>query len=245
MTSRRQARRRCTTGSPSTSPPRRRSPSRRAASRSGEAEAVARHASGSCSGAASSATGWRWCRSSCSCLLDRGLLRRRRGWRRTPRTSRTCCSGPTGPERRALVRHRRARAATSSPRSSTPGQISLKIGLAVALISTVVGTAARRDRRLLRAWARPAADAPHRPVPRRPADRHPGHRPQEVRQQRASPIILVLAGLFWMYIARVVRGQVLSLKEKEFVEAARASGASHAADHRPPHPAQHASARSW
>ena len=29
-----------------------------------------------------------------------------------------------------------------------------------------------------------------------------------------------------MYIARVVRGQVLSLKEKEFVEAARASGAS-------------------
>ena len=31
---------------------------------------------------------------------------------------------------------------------------------------------------------------------------------------------------FWMYIARVVRGQVLSLKEKEFVEAARASGAS-------------------
>jgi peptide/nickel transport system permease protein len=29
-----------------------------------------------------------------------------------------------------------------------------------------------------------------------------------------------------MYIARVVRGQVLSIKEKEFVEAARASGAS-------------------
>ena len=40
-------------------------------------------------------------------------------------------------------------------------------------------------------------------------------------------IILVLAGLAWMTIARVTRGQVLSLKEKEFVEAARASGASH------------------
>jgi peptide/nickel transport system permease protein len=39
-------------------------------------------------------------------------------------------------------------------------------------------------------------------------------------------IILVLAGIFWMYIARVVRGQVLSLKEKEYVEAARAAGAS-------------------
>jgi peptide/nickel transport system permease protein len=29
-----------------------------------------------------------------------------------------------------------------------------------------------------------------------------------------------------MYIARIVRGQVLSIKEKEFVEAARSSGAS-------------------
>ena len=36
----------------------------------------------------------------------------------------------------------------------------------------------------------------------------------------------MLALLGWTYIARVVRGQVLSLKEKEFVEAARASGAS-------------------
>src|SRR5207342_1087659 len=39
-------------------------------------------------------------------------------------------------------------------------------------------------------------------------------------------ISCILAALFWMYIARVVRGQVLSLREKEFVEAARASGAS-------------------
>jgi len=39
-------------------------------------------------------------------------------------------------------------------------------------------------------------------------------------------IIIVLAALGWMYIARVVRGQVLSIKEKEYVEAARASGAS-------------------
>ena len=32
--------------------------------------------------------------------------------------------------------------------------------------------------------------------------------------------------LFWMGVARVVRGQVLSFREKEFVEAAKASGAS-------------------
>ena len=36
----------------------------------------------------------------------------------------------------------------------------------------------------------------------------------------------MLAFLSWMYVARIVRAQVLSLKEKEFVEAARASGAS-------------------
>jgi peptide/nickel transport system permease protein len=39
-------------------------------------------------------------------------------------------------------------------------------------------------------------------------------------------IIVILSFLFWMYIGRVVRGLFLSIKEKEFVEAARASGAS-------------------
>jgi len=44
--------------------------------------------------------------------------------------------------------------------------------------------------------------------------------------QSYTSIVLVLAGLGWMYMARLVRGQVLSIKAKEFVEAARASGAS-------------------
>jgi peptide/nickel transport system permease protein len=39
-------------------------------------------------------------------------------------------------------------------------------------------------------------------------------------------IILILALIFWMFAARIIRGVFLSLKEKEFVEAARASGAS-------------------
>jgi len=38
-------------------------------------------------------------------------------------------------------------------------------------------------------------------------------------------IILVLGLFGWVYVARVVRGQTLSLREREFVEAARASGA--------------------
>jgi len=39
-------------------------------------------------------------------------------------------------------------------------------------------------------------------------------------------IALIIAAVFWMSIARVVRGVFLSLREKEFVEAARALGAS-------------------
>jgi peptide/nickel transport system permease protein len=39
-------------------------------------------------------------------------------------------------------------------------------------------------------------------------------------------IVLVLTLFFWMGIARIVRGLFLSLKEKEFVEAARSMGAS-------------------
>jgi ABC-type dipeptide/oligopeptide/nickel transport system permease subunit len=39
-------------------------------------------------------------------------------------------------------------------------------------------------------------------------------------------ISLVIAGLYWAYVSRVARGVVLSLREKEFIEAARALGAS-------------------
>lgn len=39
-------------------------------------------------------------------------------------------------------------------------------------------------------------------------------------------ISFVIAGFFWMPLARVVRGMFLSMREREFVEAARALGAS-------------------
>lgn len=39
-------------------------------------------------------------------------------------------------------------------------------------------------------------------------------------------IVLMIAFVTWMPVARIVRGEVLSLKEREFVEAARALGAS-------------------
>src|SRR5205807_1634109 len=39
-------------------------------------------------------------------------------------------------------------------------------------------------------------------------------------------VAALLAGLLWMPVARIVRGTCLSLREKEYVEAARAMGAS-------------------
>jgi peptide/nickel transport system permease protein len=48
--------------------------------------------------------------------------------------------------------------------------------------------------------------------------------------------IIVLAN--WPYVARIIRGQVLSMREKEFVEASRSLGASNTADRLPRDPAE-------
>ncbi len=117
------------------------------------------------------------------------------------------------------------------------GRISLEVGVVVALISTIVGTfvgvvagyyGGWLDNLLMRftdlflsipflvgailltqlpqtqAWARTIMG---------PA-------------QSVRAVIFVIAIFFWMPVARIIRGLVLSLKEKEFVEAARAAGAS-------------------
>ncbi len=39
-------------------------------------------------------------------------------------------------------------------------------------------------------------------------------------------VVLILAGLGWMQMARVVRGTVLQIREQQYIEAARSSGAS-------------------
>lgn len=105
------------------------------------------------------------------------------------------------------------------------GQVSLKIGMAVALISTIIGTfigamagyyGKIADQLLMRATDLFLV------VPQIAVLaivlRKFGH--------TVNWIIVILAALGWMYVARIVRGQVLSIKEKEFVEAACASGAS-------------------
>jgi peptide/nickel transport system permease protein len=107
------------------------------------------------------------------------------------------------------------------------GQISLKIGLAVALLSTVVGTALGALAGYFSRWTDQ--------ILMRLTDLFlvvPAIAILAIAIKKfgnsATTIVLILAGLGWMYIARVVRSQVLSIKEKEYVEAARASGASHA-----------------
>ncbi|MFG2101999.1 ABC transporter permease [Micromonospora echinaurantiaca] len=52
-----------------------------------------------------------------------------------------------------------------------------------------------------------------------------GPRDQESPWFRPALLVLIFAIFNWTYTARLVRGQVLSLREREFVEAARASGA--------------------
>ena len=47
-------------------------------------------------------------------------------------------------------------------------------------------------------------------------------------QPGLSVVIFVIAFVNWTYIARIIRGQVLSMREKEFVDASRSLGASNA-----------------
>lgn len=112
-------------------------------------------------------------------------------------------------------------------RTAQGGQYSLRIGLLAALMSTVIGT-------VLGATAAYFGKAVDQVIS------------QVINLLLVVPALivlavfalkfgstwwrlaLVLAGLGWVRIARVVRGVVLSLKEQEFIMAARAAGASHA-----------------
>lgn len=105
------------------------------------------------------------------------------------------------------------------------GQISLKIGIFVSIISTLIGTATGA----IAGYIGRTADQ----FLMRLTDLFLLLPPLAVLAialqkfgQSELAIVMVLAGLGWMGIARIVRGLVLSLKEKEFVEAARAIGAS-------------------
>ena len=51
-------------------------------------------------------------------------------------------------------------------------------------------------------------------------------------------LILVIGITSWAGTGRIVRSQVLTLRERAFVERARALGASHSVHHQDPHPSR-------
>jgi peptide/nickel transport system permease protein len=107
------------------------------------------------------------------------------------------------------------------------GRISLLVGLCVALASSVIGTTVGAVAGYFGGWVDQ--------VLMRLVDLLlvlPGTALVMIAQKGLGSslpvIVLILAFLFWRSIARIVRGLFLSLKGQEFVEAARASGASSA-----------------
>lgn len=115
------------------------------------------------------------------------------------------------------------------------GRVSLSVGLVVALVSTIMGVAIGSMAGYFGGWldqllmrftdlflvipgiaiaAMGEKGLAHKTLP------------LVGRVSSTNLMIGILSVLFWQTIARVVRGLFLSLKEKEYVEAARASGAS-------------------
>ncbi|CUR55743.1 ABC-type dipeptide/oligopeptide/nickel transport system, permease component [metagenome] len=105
------------------------------------------------------------------------------------------------------------------------GRISLAIGLVVSVLSTVVGTLLGAVAGYSRGWVGELVMRVTDLFLIVPAIAILALALQGLGSSPVT-IVLVLAALGWTYIARVVRSQVLSLREKEFVEAARVIGAS-------------------
>ena len=118
-------------------------------------------------------------------------------------------------------------------------QVSFEVALLATIGSISIGVPARLDRRLLPRLGRHdrlARDRDHDGVPvaalhhrarldrRRQPQQHHLRRHLRPRRLHARSLILSLFG--WFYPARIIRAVVLSLREKEFVEAARMIGSS-------------------
>jgi len=106
------------------------------------------------------------------------------------------------------------------------GQLSLSLAIAVALISTAIGVFVGAVAGYRGGWVDD--------VFMRITDLFlvvPAIALLALALQGLGPspvsIVIVLSLLGWTYIARVVRGQVVSLREREFIDAARVIGATH------------------
>jgi peptide/nickel transport system permease protein len=116
------------------------------------------------------------------------------------------------------------------------GRISLAVGLAAMIIATVVGSIVGAIAGMSRGWIGSAlmwlTDL-FLSLPQLPLLLLVIYLFRDGLRVVLGPeggvfvlVVIVIGGLRWMPVARLVRAQFLSLREKEFVEAARALGAS-------------------
>ena len=115
-------------------------------------------------------------------------------------------------------------------------RVSLEVGIIGTALATVIGVVIGLLAGFYRGWVDTGALA-HRAtsflcVPDRCCSASASRAACAVRLPRRPdpaghrPVIFIIVISGFTYIARIVRGQVLSLREKEFVEAARSLGAS-------------------
>jgi peptide/nickel transport system permease protein len=116
------------------------------------------------------------------------------------------------------------------------GRISLAVGLAAMVVAVSVGVAVGAIAGMARGWVDTAlmwTTDLFLSLPQLPLLLLVIYLFRDTLKAALGPeggvfvlIVVVIGGLRWMPVARLVRAQFLSLREKEFVEAARALGAS-------------------
>jgi peptide/nickel transport system permease protein len=116
------------------------------------------------------------------------------------------------------------------------GRISLAVGLSAMVVAIVLGTIIGAIAGMSRRWVGPAlmwVTDLFLSLPQLPLLLLVIYLFRDSLRSLFGPeggvfilIVVVIGGLRWMPVARLVRAQFLSLREKEFVEAARALGAS-------------------
>ena len=176
---------------------------------------------------------------------DQQPLRRRASRRRSPASASTASTRacPSPRWARPTARSPWTTRWVSRPRTGEDNlaywlygcRVSLLIATTATLFASVVGVDHRPALRLPRRRGRQGAvvlhrHVPHDPVPAGGADhgadhqRAVQHSPTTTGRSRSSALVVVLAIFGWMGTARLIRGEVLSLREREFVQAARVMG---------------------
>lgn len=103
------------------------------------------------------------------------------------------------------------------------GRISLLVGIAVALIAGIVGTLVGLLAGYYGRWVDSVLMRVTDTMLALPA-LMVAIIAARILGDSVWDVVIVLAGISWMPLARIIRGQVLALKEREFIEAARALG---------------------